>query len=85
MLIMDNLYSRIERTLTNPGECILYQILRAPLTYFCPKCLNQIIKVPVDVLSVTNLCNNYEQYLIPDLIDDAVIPRANTIYILLGV
>jgi len=28
---MDDLYSRIERALTNPGECILYQILRAPL------------------------------------------------------
>jgi DNA mismatch repair ATPase MutS len=30
-LNMDDLYSRIERTLTNPGECILYQILRTPL------------------------------------------------------
>jgi len=30
-LNMDDLYSRIERALTNPGECILYQILRAPL------------------------------------------------------
>jgi DNA mismatch repair ATPase MutS len=30
-LNMDDLYSRIERTLTNPGECILYQILRSPL------------------------------------------------------
>jgi len=30
-LNMNDLYSRIERTLTNPGECILYQILRTPL------------------------------------------------------
>ena len=30
-LNMDDLYFRIERALTNPGECILYQILRAPL------------------------------------------------------
>ena len=30
-LNMDALYSRIERTLTNPGECILYDILRTPL------------------------------------------------------
>lgn len=30
-LNMDELYSRIDRTLTNPGECILYQILRTPL------------------------------------------------------
>ena len=30
-LNMDDLYSRMERTLTNPGECVLYQILRTPL------------------------------------------------------
>ncbi len=30
-LNMNDLYSNIERTLTNPGECILYQILRTPL------------------------------------------------------
>ena len=30
-LNMNDLYSRIERTLTNPGECILYHILRTPL------------------------------------------------------
>ena len=30
-LNMNDLYSRIDRTLTNPGECILYQILRTPL------------------------------------------------------
>jgi DNA mismatch repair ATPase MutS len=30
-LNMYDLYSKIERTLTNPGECILYQILRTPL------------------------------------------------------
>ena len=30
-LNMDDLYSKIERTMTNPGECILYQILRTPL------------------------------------------------------
>jgi len=28
---MDELYSKIERTMTNPGECILYNILRTPL------------------------------------------------------
>jgi DNA mismatch repair ATPase MutS len=30
-LNMDDLYSKIERTLTNPGECVLYHILRTPL------------------------------------------------------
>ena len=30
-LNMDDLYSKIERTMTNPGECILYNILRTPL------------------------------------------------------
>jgi DNA mismatch repair ATPase MutS len=30
-LNMNDLYSKIERTMTNPGECILYNILRAPL------------------------------------------------------
>jgi DNA mismatch repair ATPase MutS len=30
-LNMNDLYSRIDRTLTNPGECILYQIFRTPL------------------------------------------------------
>jgi len=30
-LNMNDLYSRIDRTLSNPGECILYQILRTPL------------------------------------------------------
>ncbi len=30
-LNMDDLYSKIERTMTNPGECILYDILRTPL------------------------------------------------------
>ncbi|MFC1793476.1 MutS family DNA mismatch repair protein [Planctomycetota bacterium] len=30
-LNMDDLYSRMDRTLTNPGECILYRILRTPL------------------------------------------------------
>jgi hypothetical protein len=30
-LNMNDLYSKVERTLTNPGECILYQILRTPL------------------------------------------------------
>jgi DNA mismatch repair ATPase MutS len=28
---MNDLYSKIERTMTNPGECILYNILRTPL------------------------------------------------------
>jgi ABC-type multidrug transport system fused ATPase/permease subunit len=30
-LNMNDLYSRMERSLTNPGECVLYQILRTPL------------------------------------------------------
>jgi len=30
-LNMNDLYSKIERTMTNPGECILYNILRTPL------------------------------------------------------
>jgi len=30
-LNVNDLYSKIERTMTNPGECILYDILRAPL------------------------------------------------------
>lgn len=30
-LNMNDLYSKIERTMTNPGECILYDILRTPL------------------------------------------------------
>jgi hypothetical protein len=30
-LNMNDLYSKIERTMTNPGECILYSILRTPL------------------------------------------------------
>ncbi len=30
-LNMNELYSNIERTMTNPGECILYNILRTPL------------------------------------------------------
>jgi DNA mismatch repair ATPase MutS len=30
-LNMNDLYSKIERTLTNPGECVLYEILRTPL------------------------------------------------------
>lgn len=30
-LNMNDLFCKIERTLTNPGECILYQILRTPL------------------------------------------------------
>jgi DNA mismatch repair ATPase MutS len=30
-LNMNDVYSSIDRTLTNPGECILYQILRTPL------------------------------------------------------
>ena len=30
-LNMNDLYSKMERTLTNPGECILYHILRTPL------------------------------------------------------
>jgi DNA mismatch repair ATPase MutS len=30
-LNMNDLYSKMERTMTNPGECILYNILRVPL------------------------------------------------------
>ena len=30
-LDMDELYSKIERSMTNPGECVLYKILRTPL------------------------------------------------------
>ncbi len=30
-LNMNDLYSKLERTLTNPGECVLYHILRTPL------------------------------------------------------
>ncbi len=30
-LNMDEIYSSIDRTLTNPGECILYSILRTPI------------------------------------------------------
>jgi len=30
-LNMDEIYSNIDRTLTNPGECVLYNVLRTPL------------------------------------------------------
>jgi hypothetical protein len=30
-LNMDEVYAKIDRTLTNPGECVLYQMLRTPL------------------------------------------------------
>jgi hypothetical protein len=30
-LNMNDLYSKIERTMTNPGECVLYNILRIPM------------------------------------------------------
>ena len=45
-LNMSDLYSKIDRTLTNPGECILYNILRTPL--FSDKILkkrHEIIKL----------------------------------------
>lgn len=32
-LNMDEVYSTLDRTLTNPGECVLYEMLRTPLLY----------------------------------------------------
>jgi hypothetical protein len=39
-LNMDEIYSNIDRTLTNPGECVLYNVLRTPL--YGMSCLLQL-------------------------------------------
>ena len=42
---------------------------------------DQVVQILIDILATIDLCDNHEQYLVPDLIDDAVVCRMGNLYL----